>query len=105
MSIQINGSIFSGSVKLGKVPGPFAGQTTTYSQNVAGESTNVGFFFRPNMSGSAPLFSDIQLGWYVTGNSTWIVTDIALIDSDQSYLITISNGTFLSGVSYSFTGI
>lgn len=108
MSIQINSSIISGSVKFSTI---YPGQSTGYAQNVAGTDSDTGFFFRPTVT-SHPNFGDVQVGWYVTGQPTWIVTNAVMIpDPDDpvgivpSYVITISAGTFLSGVSYAFTGV
>lgn len=73
---------------------------STYSQNVAGTDDVIGFFFRPDMES----YRQIQPGWSVVGNPTWIVTAVDhTVDYGQSSVITITGGVFASGATYSFT--
>ena len=84
----------------------FSGASTNYAQNVAGEDSSTGFFFRPGPAdiNQAP-WSIVSPGWFETDNPTWVVTEVTIIEpgSSQSYGITISNGQFISGASYRFT--
>lgn len=84
-------------------PGNFAGQTTQVIQNVAGSNDATGFFFQGGSWATTPTpsYYDIQPGWYVTGQPTWIV-----VSTDApNQTVTITGGTFISGTSYSFTGV
>ena len=73
---------------------------STYSQNVAGTDDATGFFFRPDMES----YRQIQPGWSVVGNPTWIVIAVDhTVDYGQSSVITITGGQFVSGATYSFT--
>ena len=75
--------------------------TTTYIQNVAGEPGVTGFFFMGAWA-SAPEtgIQNVKSGWTVVGNPAWVVTGTN--EGDQT--ITITGGTFLSGIAYAFTG-
>lgn len=73
--------------------------TTNSYQDVSGSSTNVGLF-SSGFTGSNNLTQVTADGtWYVTGQPTWIVTNV----NAGATTITISNGVFSSGVSYSFS--
>lgn len=84
-------------------PGNYAGQTTAASQNVAGADGTTGFFFQGGSWATTPIpsYYDIQPGWLVSGlpGATVVSTDA------PSQTVTITGGTFISGTSYSFTGI
>jgi hypothetical protein len=73
-----------------------ANDSLTAYQNIAGSDSTTGFFLYGFDSGN---FGNIQPGWYVTGQSTWIVTNVDTINKT----ITISGGVFISGQSYGFS--
>jgi hypothetical protein len=50
-------------------------------------------------------FDQIQLGWYVVGHPTWIVTSVVpdADDNNESCTITITGGSFIDVSFYGFT--
>ena len=79
--------------------------TTQTAQNVSGTSTPTGFFFygwADDPGQITPTFSVIQIGWSCVQIPGSLVTAVG--DGVTNYDITISGGSFVSGVSYSFTG-
>lgn len=77
--------------------------TTSPVQNVAASDDPVGFFFLNGWpSHSEAGLQNVQPGWTVVGNPTWVVTAVG--DGITNETITITGGTFLSGASYQFTG-
>ena len=101
--LQIGGSItFEGGIKLGNHE-IYQGMTTNPSvQNVAGGDGAVGFFFTGSWSSltGVPNLNDVGPGWFVDQipGATVVSTDA------PSQTITITGGTFTSGLFYTFTG-
>jgi hypothetical protein len=101
--VQIGGGIaMGGGIKLGN-HGIYQGMTTTPSiQNVAGSAGAVGFFFTGNWNTltGVPNLNNVESGWLVDQipGATVVSTDA------PSQTITITGGTFTSGLFYTFTG-
>ena len=79
--------------------------TTQTAQNVSGTSTPTGFFFygwADDPGQSNPPFGVIQVGWTCVQIPGSVVTVVG--DGVTNYDITITGGSFVSGVSYSFAG-
>jgi hypothetical protein len=74
--------------------------TTSPVQNVAGSDGTTGFFFLNGWDAHPEAgFQNIQAGWTVVGQPTWVVTAV-----NKSYeTVTISGGPLVSGTSYQFT--
>ena len=75
--------------------------TTSPIQNVAGSNGTIGFFFLNGWSthpGTGIEF--VRPSWTVVGEPTWVVSAV----DPGTETITITGGTFISGVSYQFTG-
>ena len=72
------------------------GTTIGTIQNVAGADANVGFFFGGFTGGN--VFGPIGPGWTVQNQPSWLVTAV----DPNNQLITIKNGTFISGQAYGF---
>jgi hypothetical protein len=96
--IDVGGGIKAGNHNI------YQGVSTIIIQNVAGSDGATGFFFQgvggwPNTP--KPSYNDIEPGWTVVGlpGATVVSTD------PGAQTITITGGTFVSGVSYSFTGV
>jgi hypothetical protein len=74
--------------------------TTSPVQNVAAENGTIGFFFLNGWDAHPEAgFQNIQPGWSVVGQPTWVVTAV----NKSSETVTISGGPFVSGSSYQFT--
>jgi hypothetical protein len=84
--------------------GSFYGQNTLGVQNVAGSNSATGFFFQGGggwTNTHSPSYYDIQPGWTVVQlpGATVVSTD------SGAQTVTITGGTFISGATYTFTGI
>jgi hypothetical protein len=103
MALEIGSGIaVGGGIKLGN-HGIYQGMTTTPSvQNVAGSAGAVGFFFVGNWNTltGVPNLNNVESGWLVDQipGATVVSTDA------PSQTITITGGTFTSGLFYTFTG-
>ena len=101
--LKIEGGItVGGGIKLGN-HGIYQGVTTNPSvQNVAGSDDAVGFFFVGSWSSltGTPNLNDVGPGWLVTQipGATVVSTDAG------AQTITITGGTFTSGLFYTFIG-
>jgi hypothetical protein len=74
--------------------------TTTTVQNVAGSDGTTGLFFLNGWDSHPEAgFQNIQAGWTVVGQPTWVVTAV----NKSAETITISGGPFVSGSAYQFT--
>ena len=74
--------------------------TTTAVQNVAASNSTTGFFFLNGWDAHPEAgLQNVQSGWTVLGQPTWVVTAV----NKSAETITISGGTFVTGVSYQFT--
>ena len=74
--------------------------TTSPVQNVAAENGTIGLFFLNGWDAHSEAgFQNIQPGWSVVGQPTWVVTAV----NKSSETVTISGGPFVSGSSYQFT--
>jgi hypothetical protein len=111
LDVLLDGEFGSASVTLGvtltdiDTTGFVTLTTTQEAQNVSGTSTPTGFFFygwADDPGQINPPFSVIQVGWSCVQIPGSVVTAVG--DGVTDYNITISGGSFVSGVSYSFTG-
>lgn len=77
--------------------------TTTYVQNVAGSNDPTGLFFLNGWpSHPAAGLQYVRPGWTVVGQPTWVVSAVGNGTTNET--ITITGGSFVSGVAYAFTG-
>jgi len=97
-----NGISIGGGIKFGN-HGIYQGMTTTPSvQNVAGSNDAVGFFFTGSWSSltGIPNLNNVTAGWTVDQ-----IPGATVVSTDPgAQTITITSGTFTSGLFYTFTG-
>jgi hypothetical protein len=96
--IEVGGGVKAGNHNI------YQGVTTQTIQNVAGGDGDTGLFFQGGggwVTSPKPSYYDIEAGWTVVGlpGATVVSTD------PGNQTVTITGGTFVSGTSYSFTGV